>query len=122
MAKPITRGMLAIALGCAAGAVAAQMNAPSIVSALPNVSSISPANAAGVLKYCMSHQLVSSAVTDAVVQPLTSTKGVTNSPDYTAGAAGKILTGSKNFSVAQAPGYLQSRACDMVLTRAKQFK
>jgi hypothetical protein len=103
------------------GAVA-QMSAAPIVSALPNVQSIAPANAAGVLQYCMKNHLVSSAATDTVLSPLTARPEITKSPDYTAGQAGQILTAGKSFSLGQASGFLRSQACDMVLKQAQQFK
>jgi len=98
----------------------AQMDAPSIVSALPNVSSISAGNAAGVLQYCMKNNLVSSVSADEILGNLNKKPDITKSPDFAAGQAGQIL-GDKKFAIAKAPGYLQSRACDMVLTQAKQL-
>ena len=102
---------------CAWQPARAQMSAPPIPSALPNISSISAANAAGVLRYCVSKQLVSSTSADLVLKSLTA-----KSPDYSAGQQGRILaTNGKVFSIPEAPSYLQSQACDLVLTRAQQF-
>ena len=108
-----------IAIGCSQGAFG-QMAAPPIPSELPNVASISPGNAAGVLEYCMKNNLVSSVSADAVLGNLNKKPNLTKSPDFTAGQAGDIL-GDKKFAIGKAPGYLQSRACDMVLTQAKQL-
>ena len=114
--------MISKALGAAtlilAMPASAQLSAPPIGSALPNVSSISAGNAAGVLQYCVSKSLVSSVSAGAVLDGLTKKPDLTKSPDYKAGATGQIL-GSNKFSIGSAPGYLQSRACDMVLTQAK---
>ena len=100
----------------------AQMSAPSIWSSLPNISAISAGNAAGVLKYCVSKQLVSVTMASQVLDGLTGKPGLVKSPEYAAGQAGQIVAGpSKPFLLGEAPGYLQSRACDLVLTRAKQF-
>jgi Protein of unknown function (DUF2501) len=100
----------------------AQMDAAPIPSALPKVSSISVANAAGVLNYCVKNNLVSSTSTDQLLTGL-SNKPDLKSADYMAGHGGQILgDGGKNFAIATAPAYLQSQACDLVLQQAKTFK
>jgi Protein of unknown function (DUF2501) len=102
-------------------AATAQMSAPPISSALPGVSKISVANAAGVLKYCDENGLVSGVSVDAMLTGFV-TKSDQTSKDYIVGASGQILgDAGKNFSISRAPGYLQSQACDMVLERAKTF-
>ena len=122
MTKSITSIPAVILLVCAFQPALAQMDAPSIASALPDVRSIGAANAAGVLQYCLKNGLVSSAATDTVLTSLTAKKGVTADPGYSAGQAGRIITGGKNFSLDQANGYLKSQACDLVFQQAKQFK
>ena len=114
--------MIAIALvALASQPTAAQMSAPPIPSVLPKVSSISVANAVGVLKYCEKNGLVSGVSTDAVVSLLPNKPDVKSS-DYAVGESGQILgDGGKNYSLSSAPGYLKSQACDMVLQRAKAF-
>ncbi len=99
----------------------AQLGTAPIPSALPNVSSISRGNAAGVLQYCIKHELVSSVVAGTVIDDLTKTPDVSKSPDFATGEAGQIV-GSKTFAIGTAPAYLQSQACDMVLKQAEQFK
>src|SRR5439155_19906086 len=101
--------------------VEAQISAAPIPSVLPSVSKISVSNAVGVLKYCEQKGLVSEVATDSVIGALAS-KPDAKSADYLAGASGQILgdDGTK-FSVGKVPGYLQSRACDIVLERAKVF-
>ena len=117
MQKPV---ILIAALAFAFHPARAQMSAPPIPSALPNVSTISAGNAAGVLQYCVQNNLVSSTSAGAVIDGLNKKSEVTKSADYAAGASGKVL-GSKSFSIGSAPSYLQSQACDMVLNRAKTF-
>src|SRR5947199_363418 len=82
----------AVVLGCAAGVVNAQLSAPPMVSALPDVSSISAANAAGVLHYCASHHLVSSTAADVLVRSPTERAALRTSPEFAAGNAGHIIT------------------------------
>ena len=93
MAKLVRYVSAATLLVCAFQPVVAQMDAPSIASALPDVRSIGAANAAGVLQYCLKNGLVSSAATDPVLTSLTAKKGVAADPGYSAGQAGKIITG-----------------------------
>ena len=100
---------------------AAQMSAPPIPSALPGVTKISAANAAGVLKYCDENGLVSDVSVDALMATSV-TRADQTSVDYIVGSSGQILgDAGKNFSISRAPGYLQSQACAMVLERAKAF-
>jgi Protein of unknown function (DUF2501) len=98
----------------------AQLSAPPIPSVLPDVSSISRSNAAGVLQYCKSKELVSISGADEVLDVLTRKPEVTKSPDFTAGAAGQIR-GDKSFAIASVPGYLQAQACASVLSQARHF-
>lgn len=122
MMKP--RGLLSCfsVLALWSQAAAAQLSAPPITSALPGVSKISLANAVGVLRYCEQKDLVSGAATDAVLDTLPS-KADMKSTDYLAGAGGQVLGDEgKNFAIAQAPSYLQSQVCNMVLEQAKSFR
>lgn len=119
----LLRSVLAVAmLGCACSAASAQLSAPSLISALPDMKSISPANAAGVLQYCVKNNLVSSTATDGVLAPLTAKQGIKGSPEFSAGQAGSIISGGKTFALGQANDYLKSQACDLVFRQAKQFK
>ena len=100
---------------------AAQMSAAPIPSALPGITKISAANAAGVLKYCNENGLVSGVSVDALMATSV-TRADQTSVDYIVGSSGQILgDAGKNFSISRAPGYLQSQACAMVLERAKAF-
>ena len=119
-----TFGFLIIgsALAGVANIAHAQMSAAPITSKLPDVRAISAANAAGVLQYCVGEGLTSSATGDLIVSGLMSRPGVAKSPEFATGKAGTILAAKhKSFSIGAAPGYLQSRACDMVLQQAKQL-
>ena len=110
------------AIGLWSGAAIGQLSAPPIPSALPGVSKISVANAAGVLKYCEQNQLVSSASADAILGTFANKPDET-SKDYIVGASGQILgDAGKNFSISRAPSYLQSQACNNVLDQAKKFR
>ncbi len=122
MAKLVRYVSEAILIACASQPALAQMDAPSITSALPDVRSMGAANAAGVLQYCLKNGLVSSAATDSMLTSLTAKKGVTEDPGFSAGQRGQIITGGKNFSLTHANGYLKSQACDMVFQQAKHFK
>jgi len=121
MARPIIAKSTCVLLASLLPqAVAAQMSAPSMRSAVPGVSGISLNNAAGVLRYCERHRLVSVVSADTVLSNF-ATKPMTSSPDYIRGERGQILgDGGKVFVIPAAPGHLQSQACDMVLHRAKK--
>ena len=119
----LSRSALAMAmLGCSYSAASAQLSAPSLISTLPDIKSISPANAAGVLQYCVKNNLVSSSATEGVLAPLTAKQGIKASPEFGAGQAGSIISGGKTFALGQANGYLKSQACDLVFRQAKEFK
>jgi hypothetical protein len=123
MAKKLEVALLVLSGAFVPTSAFAQMSAAPIPTALPDVSSISQANAAGVLQYCEKNELVSSAVTDGVLEPLTARKEVTSSPAYAAGQAGQLITGSgKTFSLPKTNDYLKSQACDLVLKQAKNFR
>lgn len=118
----LLRTALAIATLGFASSATAQLSAPSLISALPDIKSISPANAAGVLQYCVKNNLVSSAATDEVLAPLTAKQGIKGSPEFGAGQAGSIISGGKTFALGGANDYLRSQACDLVFRQAKLFK
>jgi hypothetical protein len=113
---------LAIFAACAAAPSAAQMSLPPLVSSLPNVSSISAGNAAGVLQYCMKHKLVSSTSAETVLTGLQKKPNVTGSKDFAAGAAGQVLSGKGGgMSLNSLQPHLRSQACDMVLKQGKHL-
>jgi hypothetical protein len=113
---------LAAGLCLAAAPAHAQMEAAPIPDLLPKVSSISVANAVGVLNYCSKNNLVSSTAADQIVTGLTN-KPDTKSADYVAGEGGQIHgDDGKPFALTTAPAILQSQACDRVLQQARTFK
>lgn len=121
MIKPLKPLLLTISLCCASQATA-QLSAPPITSALPNVSSITAGNAAGVLQYCLKNNLVSSTSAGAVLDGLGKKSELTKSTDYTSGETGNILTGrGTSTSIAGLQPFLQSQACNMVLEQAKHL-
>jgi hypothetical protein len=120
MAKPSVPVVIGICF--AASAAHAQMDAAPIPSLILTVTSISVANAVGVLNYCSKNNLVSATAADQVVVGLAA-KPDAKSPDYVAGEAGQLHgDGGKTFAMASAPAILQSQACDRVLQQAKTFK
>ena len=122
MTRVLRSALTSAMLAWASTATAAQLSAPSIVSALPDIKSISPANAAGVLQYCLKHDLVSSSATDGILAPLASKPGVKGSPEFSAGIRGSIISGGKTFALGSANDYLRSQACDQVFRQVKQIK
>ena len=102
--------------------VRAQMDAAPIPELLPKVASISVANAAGVLDYCVKNNLVSFTAVDQLVTGL-STKPDPKSADYVDGQGGQVhADGGKTFAMTKAPAILQSQTCDRVLQQARTFK
>jgi len=117
--KPV---LMIAALTCFSQAAQAQMSMPSITSGLPNVSSMTAGNAAGVLQYCVKNKLVSSSSAGAVLDGLGKKPDLAKSSDYTAGQSGNILAGpGKGTSIAGMQPYLKSQTCSMVLKQAKHF-
>ncbi|MBO9518718.1 MAG: DUF2501 domain-containing protein [Porphyrobacter sp.] len=84
---------------------------------LPNLSSVGVPNAAGVLQYCVKNKLLSAFGADNVLGGLMKTPDVQSKPEYSAGAAGNILTGqgAQPFSLDSIPADLKKQACDMML-------
>jgi len=113
--------LLTFALGCASASAQAQLSLPSMVSGLPNVSSMSAGNVAGVLQYCAKNKLVSSTSAGTVLDKLGHKPSLTSSADYKAGAAGQILSGGKGVSLGKMQPHLKSQACDMVLKQGKHL-
>lgn len=122
VANKLTFTMSGILLGWNSQAAVAQISAPSIVSVLPDVSGMSQANAAGVLQYCLNNHLVSSTAADPVMAPLLKRGDIASSADYSAGQAGRIISGGKIFGLGDASPFLKSQGCDMVFRQAQKFK
>ena len=71
MSRPLVFAVFLMAITNAWHLVRAQMSAPPIPSVLPDISTISAGNAAGVLRYCVSNQLGSSTSASEVLEALT---------------------------------------------------
>ncbi|MCL6699165.1 DUF2501 domain-containing protein [Sphingomonas sp. NSE70-1] len=96
--------------------------ATSIMKGLPNVSSISPGNAAGVLSYCMKNKVLSGGGATSALNGLMKKPGVASSSGYASGQAGNILTGQgQKFSLNQVPSQMKSQACNAVLKQAPKL-
>jgi len=114
--------IVATSLFCFASAAGAQMSAAPIVSALPDITSVSTGNVAGVLHYCLGRHLISHSAADIVLRPLEARRDLIGSPDYVAGTTGHIIAGGKSFSIGRASSHLQSQSCDRVLRHAQRTK
>ena len=86
---------------------------------LPDVSKMGIPNVAGVLGYCVKNRLLGSSGAASVIDGLKGKPGVTSSPDFRAGEAGNIITGSGGspVSLGSLPANLKTQACDMILRR-----
>jgi hypothetical protein len=83
---------------------------------LPDVSKMGVPNVAGVLGYCVKNRLLSGTGATSVLDGLKGKSGVTASPDYSAGEAGNIITGSGSpVSLGAMPAQLKTQACNAVL-------
>jgi hypothetical protein len=117
----------AILLTCALSGAAGQSlpsipGASSLLKGVPNVSSISPGNAAGVLGYCVKNGALSGSSATNALGGLMKKPGIKSANGYSAGQAGNILTGNgQKFSLNQAPTQLKSQACSAVLKQAPKF-
>ncbi|MCP1248608.1 YjjA family protein [Gluconobacter oxydans] len=91
-------------------------------SMLPNISSASTGNVAGVLSYCVQNNYLSGSGATSALSSLTGKQDVTSSSDYTAGQQGQLLTGDSNaFSLSSLKGQMKQKVCNMVLSRAKNL-
>lgn len=119
--------VLVILIGCAFSSTIGQglpsiPGTSSIMKSVPNVSSISPGNAAGVLGYCMKNKVLSGGDATNVLGGLMKKPGITSSSGYSAGQAGNIVTGQgKKFSLNQVPSQVKSQACNAVLKQAPKY-
>lgn len=96
--------------------------ASSLMKSVPNVSSISPGNAAGVLSYCVKNKVLGGGNATNVLGGLMKKPGITSSSGYSAGQAGNIVSGQgKKFSLNQVPSQVKSQACNAVLKQAPKF-
>lgn len=91
-------------------------------SMLPNVSSASTGNVAGVLSYCVQNNYLSSSGATSALSSLIGKQDVTSSSDYMAGQQGQLLTGGSNtLSLSSLKGQMKQKVCSMILNRAKNL-
>jgi hypothetical protein len=89
---------------------------------LPNLSSTTAGNAAGLLGYCVKNKILGGSSAASALGTLTERKAITSSEDYTAGRSGKLLTGQGNsLSLSGLGGTIKGKVCDLVLQRALSF-
>lgn len=89
---------------------------------LPNVSSASTGNVAGVLSYCVQNNYLSGSGATSALSSLTGKQDVTSSSDYKAGQQGQLLTGGTNpLSLSSLKGQMKQKVCSMILNRAQNL-
>ena len=87
-------------------------------SAFPNVSSISPQNAAGLLGYCVKNKYLPAARANAVFSDLMKKPDTATSSGYLLGQKGHIISGHRGPMVfTEIPQELKAQACETVLKR-----
>lgn len=120
---PALIALLTTALSAAIGqSLPSIPGASSLMKGIPNVSSISPGNAAGVLGYCVQNKLVGGSNATSTLGSLMKKPGITSGSAYSAGKAGNILTGNgQKFSLNQVPSQMKSQACNAVLKQAPKL-
>jgi hypothetical protein len=97
-------------------------SAASLMKGVPNVSSISPGNAAGVLGYCVKNKVIGGSGASSTLSGLMKKPGITSASGYSAGQAGNIVTGNnQQFSLNQVPSQVKGQACNAVLKQAPKF-
>jgi len=118
--------VLAVLLTCSSTAIGQGIpsipGGTSLMKGLPNLSSISPGNAAGVLSYCMKNKVLSGGSPTNALSGLMKKPGVASSSGYATGQAGNIVTGQgQKFSLNQVPSQMKSQACNAVLKQAPKL-
>ncbi|WP_331000159.1 YjjA family protein [Acetobacter garciniae] len=108
--------------GMSSGGMGSGMGSGMMSGMLPNVSSASSGNIAGVLSYCVQNNYLSGSGATSALSGLTSKAGLTSSSDYTSGQKGQLLTGESNpFSLSTLKSGLKQKVCNMVLSRAQNL-
>jgi hypothetical protein len=127
MTNPIILPVLALSLTTPLSVASAQSlpsipGASSIMKGVPNLSSISPGNAAGVLGYCVKNKVLGGNSATSTLGSLMKKPGITSASGYAAGQSGNIVTGNnQKFSLNQVPAEMKSQACNAVLKQAPKF-
>lgn len=122
--KSFIRGT-AVLLAVAGALGAAQAQLPSLsglTGGMPDVSSMSAGNAAGVLSYCVKNKYLGGGDASSVLGGLTGKPDVKSSSDYADGQAGKLdLGGDSSLSMDSVTGKMKSKVCNLVLKNAKSL-
>lgn len=122
-AAPFLAVLLAVTVPPAVGQSMPKIpGASSLMKGVPNVSSISPGNAAGVLSYCMKNKVLSGGNATSALNGLVKKPGVKSSSAFSTGQAGNIVTGNgQKYSLNQVPSQVKSQACNAVLKQAPKL-
>ncbi|NHN88147.1 alcohol dehydrogenase [Acetobacter conturbans] len=100
--------------------------APTAVASSADVASVSPANVAGLLNYCVETNLVSHDDGDSLQAAVNAkTNAVPNDQngnmDYAIGTTGEFLISGKRSTITSLDQPAQGKVCSSVLTRAKSL-
>lgn len=90
--------------------------------ALPNVSSASAGNTAGVLSYCVKNNILKGNTATSVLSSLSGRSGVQSSSAFDTGKKGQLETGNGNlFSLGGLKEKAKTKVCDMVLQHGQSL-
>ena len=114
---------LLVCLACTIDLANAQIAIPGLKNGgAPNIASISPGNAAGLLSYCVKNKYLPESSANPVLGGLMKKPGVSSSKTYAAGQKGQILNGSdKPVAMTAIPHEFQNRACSALLKKGRSF-
>ncbi|MBS1023772.1 DUF2501 domain-containing protein [Gluconobacter cerinus] len=94
---------------------------------LPNLSSTSTSNLAGVLNYCVTNNLATGTNATGLLSTATQAAGVTNSPAYNAGQQGILqavsnqTNTSQQYSLSSLAEPLRQKVCSAVSSRLQNM-
>jgi hypothetical protein len=96
--------------------------ASSLMKGVPNLSAISPGNAAGVLNYCVKNKVIGGSNATNTLGSLMKKPNITSASGYSAGQAGNLLPGNgQKLSLDQVPAPVKTQACNAVLKQAPKL-
>ena len=89
-----------------------------VQTGFPNVSTISAANAAGLLSYCVKNKHLATSRANPVLHGLMNKPGLSSSSGYTLGQQGRIISAHKRpMAFTEIPQNRKGQACEAVLKR-----
>jgi hypothetical protein len=89
---------------------------------LPNLSSTTAGNAAGVLSYCVKNKIIGGSSATSTLSTLTGKSDVTSSEGFAAGQSGNLVAGEgKSVALPSVAGPVKSKLCNLVLQHAQSF-